>query len=66
MWFMKIYAMARRYGLVGGSMRALTRIDLVRATDTGRQQNKVDRDHLEPIVTISASYITYINQPILP
>ena len=47
-------------------MRALTRKDLVRATNTGRQLNKADRDHLESIVTISASYVTYINQPILP
>ena len=47
-------------------MRAPTKKNLVRATDTGRQLNKADHDHLESVVTISASNIKCIDQAILP
>ena len=45
------YAIAGRYGFVGGSMRTLTGRNLVRATDTGRKLDKADRGYLELIVT---------------
>lgn len=51
MWFMIRYAMAETYGFVGGSMRALTRRNLVRAIDIGRKLDKADHDYIEPIVT---------------
>ena len=36
-----------RYDVVGQSMRALRRRNLVKVTDTGRRLDKADQDHLE-------------------
>ena len=50
MWFVIRYAITRRYGFVGGSMKPLRRRNLVMALDTGRKPDKADRDHSERIV----------------